>query len=191
MLNVPIRLTLMTLSKSASGCGPSRPTTRFATPMPAQLISTRAGPWALAACTTAASADAASVTSQAMAVPLISAATLSASLTLRSHTATFAPCAASRRAVAAPNPDAPPVTIAAISFNCMISSLETVFLVQRYHVGRRHRRIQFLDQGFALLQHCALVDRAFVSDFAAVDRQRRIQQDSAGDPRRRAGRGRK
>jgi len=30
----------------------------------------------------------------------------SASLALRSHTATLAPCAASRRAVAAPNPDA-------------------------------------------------------------------------------------
>ena len=47
MLKEPIRLTLITLSKSASGIGPSRPITRLATPMPAQLTSTRAGPWAL------------------------------------------------------------------------------------------------------------------------------------------------
>ena len=49
MLKEPIRLTLITLSKSASGIGPSRPITRLATPMPAQLTSTRAGPWAFAA----------------------------------------------------------------------------------------------------------------------------------------------
>ena len=55
----------------------------------------------------------ADLTSQAKAVPLISAATLSASLALRSQTATFAPAAASFRAVAAPSPDAPPVTTAA------------------------------------------------------------------------------
>ena len=57
-------------------------------------------------------------------MPLISAATDSASFMLRSHTATLAPCAASRRAVAAPNPDAPPVTMAAWSFNCMALSLD-------------------------------------------------------------------
>ena len=113
MLKEPIRLTLITFSKSASGIGPSRPNTRLATPMPAQFTSTRAGPWALDAATTAASAEAASETSQITATPPISAATLSASLALRSHTATLAPCAASRRAVAAPNPDAPPVTMAA------------------------------------------------------------------------------
>jgi len=113
MLNEPIRLTLITLSKSASGIGPSRPITRLATPIPAQFISTRAGPWALDAVMTAASAEAASETSQTTAIPPISAATLSASLALRSHTATLAPWAASLRAVAAPNPDAPPVTMAA------------------------------------------------------------------------------
>src|SRR6266481_6567979 len=98
MLNEPIRLTLITLSKSASGIGPSRPITRLATPMPAQLTSTRAGPWVLDALAMAASAEAASETSQTIATPFISAATLSASLALRSHTATLAPCAASRRA---------------------------------------------------------------------------------------------
>ena len=44
MLKVPIRLMRMTRSKSASGIGPSRPTMRLAGPMPAQLISMRAGP---------------------------------------------------------------------------------------------------------------------------------------------------
>jgi hypothetical protein len=81
--------------------------------MPAQLIRTRAGPWAFAAAAIAASADAASATSHVTATPPISAATVSANLVLRSHTATLAPSLASRRAVAAPNPDAPPVTIAA------------------------------------------------------------------------------
>ena len=113
MLNEPIRLTWITLSKSASAIGPSRPITRLATPMPAQFTSTRAGPCAFAASATAASADAASETSQITATPPISAATVSASLALRSQTATLAPCAASRRAVAAPSPDAPPVTMAA------------------------------------------------------------------------------
>ena len=44
MLKVPIRLILMTRSKSPSGIGPSRPTIRFAGPMPAQLIKMRATP---------------------------------------------------------------------------------------------------------------------------------------------------
>ena len=55
----------------------------------------------------AASAEAPSLTSQATATPPISAATVSASFWLRSHTATLAPSAASLRAVAAPSPDAP------------------------------------------------------------------------------------
>ena len=113
MLKEPIRLTLITRSKSASAIGPSLPITRLATPMPAQFTSTRAGPWAAAALAIAASAEAASETSQITATPPISAATVSASFSLRSQTATLAPCAASRRAVAAPNPDAPPVTMAA------------------------------------------------------------------------------
>ena len=113
MLKEPIRLTRITLSKSASGIGPSRPNTRLAMPMPAQFTSTRAGPWAFDAATMAASAEAASATSQVTATPPISAATLCASLALRSQTATLAPSLASRRAVAAPSPDAPPVTMTA------------------------------------------------------------------------------
>ena len=38
-----------------------------------------------------------------------------------------------------------------------------------------------------MLQHRALVDRALVGDFTAVDRQRHIEQDGAGDPRRGSG----
>ena len=50
MLNVPIRLMRMTVSKTSSGCGPSRPTTRLATPTPAQLTRMRAGPCAPPPC---------------------------------------------------------------------------------------------------------------------------------------------
>ena len=41
-----------------------------------------------------------------------------------------------------------------------------------------------------MIQHRALVDRALVGDFAAIDRQRRIEQHGAGNPGRRSGRGR-
>ena len=75
MLKEPIRLTLITLSKSPSAIGPSLPITRLATPIPAQFTSTRAGPWAAAALAIAASAEAASETSQITATPPISAAT--------------------------------------------------------------------------------------------------------------------
>ena len=44
MLKVPVRLTAMIFSNSASGIGPSRPTMRLAGPTPAQLIRMRAGP---------------------------------------------------------------------------------------------------------------------------------------------------
>src|SRR6185312_5519185 len=170
MLKEPSRLTLITFSKSPSAIGPSLPITRLATPIPAQFTSTRAGPWVAAASAMAASAEAASETSQ------ISAATVSASLALRSQTATLAPCAASRRAVAAPNPDAPPVTMAAWSFNCMVLSLTNFCsnLLERDHLRRRRGRINLLDQCAAIFQHRALVDRALVGDLAAIDRQRRI-----------------
>ena len=49
MLKEPIRLTRITFSKSASGWAPSRPATRLATPIPAQLTETHAGPCAAAA----------------------------------------------------------------------------------------------------------------------------------------------
>src|SRR3984957_2739890 len=113
MLKVPIRLTRITLSKSASGWGPSRPTTRLATPTPAQLTRTRAGPCAAAAFAIAAPAEASSATSPATARPPIALAACSAAAGLRSKTVTFAPLAASASAVARPSPEPPPVTIAA------------------------------------------------------------------------------
>src|SRR6202021_2791365 len=187
MVKETIRLILMTRSNSASGIGPSRPITRLATPMPAQLINTRAAPWALAAVAIAAAAEGASGTSQVTATPPISGATACANLVLRSHTATLAPAMASRRAVAAPNPDAPPVTIAARSFNCIGFLL--IFLgLRRYHVGVRRGQIKRFNRRPAVVEHRALVDRSLVGDFATIDRERRIEQERAGNPRRRTGR---
>src|ERR1700691_7914 len=113
MLKGPTRLTRITFSKSASGWGPSRPTTRLATPMPAQLTSTRAAPCAAAALAIAAPAEASSATSPATARPPMAWAASSAAAGLRSKTVTFAPLAASASAVARPSPEPPPVTIAA------------------------------------------------------------------------------
>src|ERR1700722_15885909 len=113
MLKVPIKLTRTTLSKSARGGGPSRPTTRLPTPIPAQLTSTRAGPCAAAAFAIAAPTEASSATSPATARPPRALAASSAAAGLRSKIATFAPLAASASAVARPSPEPPPVTIAA------------------------------------------------------------------------------
>ena len=71
MLKVPVRLTAITFSKSASGIGPSRPTMRLAGPTPAQLIRMRAGPCLSRASFSAASALSDEVTSQRMAMPPI------------------------------------------------------------------------------------------------------------------------
>ena len=108
----------MTRANSASGIGPSRPTMRLAGPMPAQLIRMRAGPWSAAALANAASVAALSVTSQASgdAVDLGRDRRRRPSA-LTSKIATLAPAAASMRAVAAPRPEAPPVTIAACPMN--------------------------------------------------------------------------
>jgi len=121
-LNVPIRLMAMTRSKSASGIGPSRPTMRLAGPMPAQLIRMRGVPWSAAALAKAASVATALVTSQVIAMPLMSIATSAAAFWLTSKIATLAPASASMRAVAAPSPEAPPVTIAACPLMSMVGS---------------------------------------------------------------------
>src|SRR5271166_5068236 len=113
MLNEPTRFTRITLSKSASGCGPSRPMTRVAVPMPAQLTRMRAGPCAACALAIAAVADFSSATSPTSGTPPSALAASSAAAGLRSKTATRAPFDASASAVARPNPDPPPVTIAA------------------------------------------------------------------------------
>ena len=75
MLKVPMRLIAITLSNSASGIGPSRPTMRLAGPMPAQLTRMRAGPCLSRASASAASALSALVTSQRTAMPPILSAT--------------------------------------------------------------------------------------------------------------------
>ena len=83
-----------------------------ATPMPAQLTRMRGVP--SAACTAAmpAATESGSTTSTRWNTPPSSAARASPASALRSKSATLTPSAASRRAVAAPSPEAPPVTIA-------------------------------------------------------------------------------
>src|SRR6516225_5733156 len=75
------------------------------------------------------------------------------------------------------------------TFNCIFSSLKKS--TQYDDMFRRCRRIQLFDQFAATLQYRALVDRALVGDFAAIDGERRVQQDSTCDPGRRTGGGRK
>ena len=80
--------------------------------MPALLTTMSTGPSASSIAATPARAEPASATSMCTAMPSISPATERALASFRSATATCAPSAASRRAVAAPIPDAPPVTSA-------------------------------------------------------------------------------
>src|SRR4051794_15269387 len=101
---VPRRLTASTKSHSSS----SVLTKNEKRSVPALFTSTSTSPTAA----TPARIDSTSVTSIRTAVPSISLATLRAPASLTSATATRAPSAASRRAVAAPMPDAPPVTSA-------------------------------------------------------------------------------
>src|SRR5947209_5701332 len=101
-----MRLTRMTRSNSLSGAGPSRPTMRFAGPMPAQLTRIRAGPWTLAADLSVAVTSSDEETSQGATSPPIALATFRAACSFTSSTATLAPAAARARAVAAPNPEA-------------------------------------------------------------------------------------
>src|SRR5580704_7083863 len=184
-LNVPIRLMAMTRSKSASGIGPSRPTMRFAGPTPAQLIRMRGVPLSAAALVNAASVAAALVTSHAIAIPLMSRATSTAAFWLTSKIATLAPASASMRAVAAPSPEAPPVTIAACPLMSMVGS--SVRLsggdddVRRGRVG-----VQVFDQRGAICKHRALVDGTLVGHLADVERRQFGEQDGAADAARRA-----
>src|SRR3954453_5109627 len=66
----------------------------------------------------------------------------------------------------------------------MAFSLVRYFLADRYHTVRWIGSVELLDQQAAMLEHRALVDRAFVCDFALVDRERRVHEDRARDPRR-------
>src|SRR6516165_239107 len=81
-------------------------------------------PIALARFGSAVAACSASVTSQAIAWPPIRAATSRARLRSTSRQATLAPARASSLAVAAPRPEAPPVTTAACPLMSMINCSE-------------------------------------------------------------------
>src|SRR6202030_3071544 len=186
-LNVPIKLMAMTRSKSASGIGPSRAAMRFAGPMPAQLIRMRGVPWSAAALAKAASVAAALVTSQAIAMPLMSIATSAAAFWLTSKIATLAPASASMRAVAAPSPEAPPVTIAACPRMSMAGSLVLFWLaVGGDDVGRRRVGVEVFDQRGAICKHRALVDGTLVGHLADIERRQFGEQDGAADAARRA-----
>jgi hypothetical protein len=117
---VPTRLIWMMRSKLAVGkarISPvvlSRLAVLMALPVPAQLIRMRSWPWAARALAKPASTWSSDVTSTAQNTPPSSCASASPALALRSNKATFTPCAARRRAVAAPRPDAPPVITAAM-----------------------------------------------------------------------------
>ncbi len=110
MLNVPIRLMLMTRANWSSGCGPVLPTVREAGAMPAQFTSPASVPSEVAACTTA-WPSVSEVTSQRTKRPPISCASAVPAASFRSAITTLPPACASARAVPAPKPDAPPVTM--------------------------------------------------------------------------------
>src|SRR6266540_227912 len=114
-LNVPIRLTVTTLVKSASGNGPFLPTTLIALPIPAQLTATRSAP-SRSAASSAAPTCASSVTSAGENTTRSPScfATCSPSELGRSTITTPAPAPASVRAGASPRPEAPPVTTATL-----------------------------------------------------------------------------
>src|ERR1017187_3710001 len=119
-LNVPIRLTSMTLRNDARSCGdPSRPTVRDAQPTPAQFTTVRSGTPCPAAACTAAATDPSSDTSVFTNRPPDSAATVFPCSSFRSAMTTVAPVAASARATASPRPLAAPEMIAAVPFSLM------------------------------------------------------------------------
>ncbi|MNT42103.1 hypothetical protein D3C72_1785030 [compost metagenome] len=124
---VPTRLIWMMRSKLASGkclISPealSRLAVFTALPVPAQLTSTRSWPCAVRALAKAASTCSSDVTSTLQNTPPSSLARASPCSTLRSNSATFTPWLARRRAVAAPRPEAPPVTTAAMLESSCIS----------------------------------------------------------------------
>ena len=125
-LNVPTRLTSMTFLKTsrswADSYWPSRPMVRVAQPMPAAVTRARSGPSSLAA-STAAMTWSASATSAWANTPPTSLATASPLSWFMSTTTTLAPRSASRRTVASPRPEAPPVTIAEMPLRSMAERL--------------------------------------------------------------------
>ena len=88
-------------------------TVRFAGAMPAQLTKMRSTPFAARALASAASTEASSVTSASQKVRPCLAGDRAAALGVHVEDGDLGAREASRRAVASPRPEAPPVTIAA------------------------------------------------------------------------------
>ena len=118
-LKVPMRLISITRRYWSRLCAdaysPSRPMVRVAQPMPAQFTSDFSGAISTAA-STAVITCSGLVTSVCTNRPPISLARGTPLSSWRSATTTRTPRSASRREVARPSPDAPPVTIADVPF---------------------------------------------------------------------------
>src|SRR5580704_9579414 len=120
-------------------------------------------------------------------MPLMSIATSAAAFALTSKIATLAPASASIRAVAAPSPDAPPVTIAACPRMSMVGSLVLFWLaVGDDDVGGRRVGVEVFNQPRAICKYRALVDGTLVGHLADVERRQFGEQDGAANAARRA-----
>ena len=126
---VPTRLIWISQLKASSGkclIEPSsllRLAVLIALPVPAQFTRMRSCPIAARALAKPASTLSSLVTFTSQNTPPISAATASPFSFCMSKMATFTPLAASARAVAAPRPEAPPVTTAEIELSSFMAFL--------------------------------------------------------------------
>src|SRR5215510_8493360 len=160
--NVPTRLMSSTFLKIPRSCAeaywPSLPMVRVAQPMPAAVTRARSGPMSLAA-STAATIWSVSVTSVATNRPAISFASASPLSAWRSRSAstTWAPRPARAVAVAAPRPDAPPVTMAEIPLRSMRATVLTRRSSGRTRAGPS--RSPLVQVGVGLEHHHDQVDR--------------------------------
>src|SRR3989344_5991442 len=131
MLKLPIRLTLITWLKLASACGPFLPRIFSPRSMPAQLTRPLRPPKALTvACTAASAATSLLISATTLCAPRRWACAATASAFM-STSITLAPAATSISAVAAPRPEAPPVTRKTLFSICMIVSLDSSWNVLR------------------------------------------------------------
>ena len=114
--------TLTTRVKRPRSCGASLPIVRSATAMPAQLTRTCTPPNSFSASATAALPSASEVTSVLTKRPPSSFASFSPASCCMSAMTTLPPPSAAMRAVAAPSPDAPPVTRNMLFLICITGS---------------------------------------------------------------------
>src|SRR6478752_3212325 len=125
MLKLPTRLTMMVLVYTPRLWAPFLPTVFSAGAMPAQLTRPISLPRDTALATTA-WPSASWLTSHLTKAPPISLAMASPFSTCMSAMTTFAPSAASMRAVPSPRPDAPPVTMKTLPLMSMVCSCAMV-----------------------------------------------------------------